>query len=80
MAAALIYIYLQENQGGEIYTYTNTNGIKIISNTPILENYESKAQKPERRTLENENKAKQKQYENERKERGKLILLYSIFR
>ena len=89
MAAALIYIYLQGTQGGEIYTYTNTNGIKVISNTLISERHERKALKTgfvntmtpsDRRMLENENKKEQKQYKNESEERGKLLLLYSIFR
>jgi len=86
---AIALIYPQRTQGGEIYTYTNTNGIKVISNTPISEKHERKALKTgfvntmtpsERRMLENENKARQKQYKNEREERGKLLLLYSIFR
>jgi len=82
-------IYPQRTQGGETYTYTHKNGIKVISNIPISEKYESKAQKTDsfntmtpskRRTLENENKAKQRQYKKEREERGKLLLLYSIFK
>jgi len=86
---AIIIIYPQRTQGREIYPYTNTHGIKVISNTPISEKHERKplktgpfnTMKPsERRVLENGNKAKQKQYNSEREERGKLLLLYSIFR
>jgi hypothetical protein len=86
---AITLIYPQRTQGREIYTYTNTHGIKVVSHTPISEKHERKslktgslnAMKPsERRVLENGNKAKLKQYNNERETRGKLLLLYSIFR
>lgn len=85
---AITLICSQRTQGGEIYAY-NKNGIKVISDTPISEKHERKAQKmdsfntmtlSERRTLENEHKAKQKQYKKDREEKGKLLLLYSIFR
>ena len=86
---AIIIIYPQRTQGREIHTHTNTHDIKVTSNTPISEKHERKplktgslnTMKPsERRVLENENNAKQKQYHSEREERGKLLLLYSIFR
>ena len=86
---AITLMYPQRTQGREIYTHTNTHSIKIISNTSISEKHERKplktgsfnTMKPsERRVLENGNKAKQKQYNSEREERGKLLLLYSIFR
>jgi hypothetical protein len=86
---AIILIYPQRTQGREIYSHTNTHGIKVASNTPISEKHEKKVQKTsslntnkpsERRVLENGNKEKQKQYNSEREERGKLLLLYSIFR
>ncbi|MEN6318010.1 MAG: hypothetical protein ABFD82_04545 [Syntrophaceae bacterium] len=82
-------IYSQNNQGGEIYAYTAKNGIMVISNTPIPEKHERRAQKidssntmtlSDRRVQENGIKAQQKQNKNEREERGKLLLLYSIFR
>lgn len=84
MAIALIYFL--RTQAGDIYT---DNGIKVISNTPIPEKHERRAQKidssntmtpSERRVLENENKAKQIQYKKEREGMGKLLLLYSISR
>jgi hypothetical protein len=86
---AITLIYAQRTQGREIYTHTNTHGIKVISHTTISEKHERKALKTnpfntmkpsDRRMPENGNKAKQKQYNNEREERGKLLLLYSIFR
>lgn len=77
---AITLIYPQRTQGGETYTYTNENGIKVTSNIPSSEKDERKAQKTKRRAPENENKAKQKHYSNEREERGKLLLLYSIFK
>lgn len=86
---AIILIYPQRTQGREIYSHTNTHGIKVASNTPISEKHENKVQKTssfttmkpsERRVPENGNKEKQKQYNNEREARGKLLLLYSIFR
>ena len=86
---AITLIYPQRTQGREIYAHTNTHGIKVISHTPISEKHERKplktgsltAMKPsERRVLENGNNAKQKQYHSEREARGKLLLLYSIFR
>ncbi len=89
---AIIIIYPQRTQGTqgrEIHTHTNTHDIKVTSNTPISEKHERKplktgsfnTMKPsERRVLESGNNAKQKQYHSEREERGKLLLLYSIFR
>lgn len=86
---AITLICPQRTQGSELNTHTNTHGIKAISHTPISEKHERKslktgslnAMKPsEKRVLENENKAKLKQHHSEREERGKLLLLYSIFR
>jgi hypothetical protein len=75
---AIACLYPQRTHGGEIYTDTDKNGIRVISNIPSSRKDERKAQKTERRTLGNENKAKQKQDSNERQEMGKLLLLYSI--
>jgi hypothetical protein len=86
---AIALIYPQSAQGGEIYANTDKNGIKVISNTPIPENHEIRAQKKnssntmplsDRSVMKNGKKAQQKQYKNEWEEKGKLLLLYSIFR
>jgi hypothetical protein len=86
---AIILVYPQRTQGREIYSHTNTHGIKVALNTPVSEKHEKKVQKTssfntmkpsERKVLENGNKEKQKQYHTEREARGKLLLLYSIFR
>lgn len=86
---AIAFMYPQGAQGGEMYAYTNANGIKVVSNAPVSKKHERKALKTdslntmtpsEKRTQKNEYDAQQKRYKDDRAERGKLLLLYSIFR
>jgi hypothetical protein len=86
---AIAFMYSQGTQGGEMYAYTNVNGIKVLSNAPVSKKDERKELKidslntmtpSEKRTLKNEYSAQQKRYKDDRAERGKLLLLYSIFR
>ncbi|MCX5842264.1 MAG: hypothetical protein NT022_00680 [Deltaproteobacteria bacterium] len=82
-------IFFLRTQAGEIYTHTDTNGINVVSNIPISEKNERRAQKiessrtmteTERKVLENDNNAKQIHYKKEREGMGNILLLYSIFR
>lgn len=88
LVIAIALIYPQRMQAGETYTNTNKNGIKVISTSPIQEKHEIKAHKTDsshrmtasgRRMQKNDN-AQHKHYKDIQEERGKLLLLYSIFK
>jgi len=71
----------QGTQGGEIYTYTDKNSVTFITNTPIPEKYQGKAQKideynpltpSEKKELEREAKNKRQKQELEEAEKIRI--------